>query len=212
MQFYYKALGTLTLATSLFFSTSLIAADSLTNNNVVRAKDGEIIRSIESGTCVRTKWEHGSDECALPAKMAEKQEQRQQFRGTLEAQERSVYFGFNQSTLTPEAMRALDGLSEKLRNASDISSTEIIGFADRIGYHRDNQALSMQRAQAVKNYLASRGYLKTRVAGVHGVGESQPATNCSDNMSRNQTINCLSPDRRVEVKVHYTDIQPVAQY
>lgn len=211
MQFNHKTFGVLTLATSLFCSTPLMAAaGELTNNDVVHSANGQVVRSIKFKTCVRTEWGHGSDECAPLAEVA-KQEPREQFRTTLEEQERSVYFEFNKSTLTPEAMRRLDSLSEKLRNAKDISSTEIVGFADRIGSNLNNQTLSMQRAQAVKDYLASRGYLKTRVAGVHGVGESQPTTDCAANMTRKKAIPCLSQDRRVEINVDYTQSTPIAQ-
>ncbi|MDB2415209.1 OmpA family protein [Rickettsiales bacterium] len=208
----YKIISIFTLVTSLLCSAQLNAAGALTDNDVVNSSDGHIIRSILSGECVRTKWPHGSDECASPAKMVEKQEPRRQFVTTLEEQERSVYFEFNKSTLTPEAMNSLDGLSKKLLNAKDISSTEILGFADRIGSVEDNQKLSMRRAQSVKNYLASRGYLKSRVAQVSGLGESQSTTSCAKSMSRKKAIICLSPDRRVEINVHYTETTPATKF
>lgn len=212
MQLHHKAFGALTLATSLLCSMPFMAAaESLTNNDVVHSSSGQVVRSIKFGTCVRTKWEHGSDECAPPVEVAEKQEPRKQYRTTLEEQERSVYFEFNKSTLTPEAMRKLDSLSEKLRNAKDISSTEIVGFADRIGSVSYNQTLSMQRAQAVKDYLAARGYLKTRLAGVHGVGETEPTTHCASDMARKNAITCLHDDRRVEINVNYTQSRPMTR-
>src|SRR5690606_4708796 len=120
---------------------------------------------------------------------------------TLESAEKTVYFDFDSSELTHEAQARLDSMAQALREAQDVRSADIVGYADRIGSTSYNTALSKQRAETVKAYLASRGYLNTRVAEVRGLGEAHPVSNCNREESRAKLINCLSPDRRVEVEI-----------
>jgi OOP family OmpA-OmpF porin len=211
MYLHYKSLSAITLVTSFLFTTPLLAAGLSTNNDVVVTKGGQIVRS-SMGTCVRTKWSHGSDVCAQPPiQTAQEPVIHARPRVTFSQEERTVYFEFNKSDLTTHTRNKLDALSEKLKYADNISSTEIVGFADRIGSIEDNQQLSMRRAHSVKDYLASRGYLETRVAAVRGYGEAQPISNCGTDMNRTKTISCLSPDRRVEIDVRYTETRPITR-
>ena len=75
-----------------------------------------------------------------------------------------------------------------------------------IGSENYNKKLSLRRAETVKIYLISKGIDPNHIF-TEGRGESNPVTGntCEENMKREALINCLSPDRRVEIKV--TSIQ-----
>ena len=78
-----------------------------------------------------------------------------------------------------------------------------VGHADRLGSDQYNQKLSEKRAEAVKAYLVGKGVEPNRVY-TEGKGEKQPVTGdkCgkSDKKTK-QLVECLQPDRRVEIEV-----------
>lgn len=114
-----------------------------------------------------------------------------------------VLFSFGKATLKTEGKLALDELYQKLlsENPTD-GNAIIIGYTDRIGSENANQRLSEKRAQSVADYLIFKGLPSSKVA-VEGRGSADSLTgdNCEVNSSRQELISCLSPDRRVEVKV-----------
>jgi len=110
-------------------------------------------------------------------------------------------FDFDKAVLRPEGRQQLDELAAKA-NQINLEVILATGHTDRIGSDSYNQSLSQRRAAAVKDYLVSRGLDAQRVY-TEGKGESQPVTGTScDNVSaRNALIDCLQPDRRVEIEV-----------
>jgi OOP family OmpA-OmpF porin len=77
-----------------------------------------------------------------------------------------------------------------------------VGHADRFGTDAYNQKLSEKRAEAVKAYLVSKGVEPNRVY-TEGKGKKQPITKadqCKGPKSK-KTVDCLQPDRRVEIEV-----------
>ena len=75
------------------------------------------------------------------------------------------------------------------------------GHTDRIGTDAYNQKLSERRADAVRDYLVSKGVPKAKIEAL-GLGEKQPVTGTSCNQkNQKELIACLQPDRRVEVEV-----------
>jgi OmpA-OmpF porin, OOP family len=112
-------------------------------------------------------------------------------------------FGFDKATVRPEGMTALDTFSNQL-NGATYQSITVEGHTDRMGSTEYNQALSNQRASSVKDYLVTSGKLDPAKISAVGMSEGSPVTqpgDCSDKLSRAQTITCLQPDRRVEVEV-----------
>jgi OOP family OmpA-OmpF porin len=79
-----------------------------------------------------------------------------------------------------------------------------IGHADRLGSDAYNQKLSVRRADAVKAYLASKGTAQNRVY-TEGKGKKQPVSGdkckAMGNNRSPKLIECLQPDRRVEIEV-----------
>jgi len=111
-------------------------------------------------------------------------------------------FDFDKAVLRPEGKAKLDDVSGKLK---DIKLEVIIavGHADRLGSDQYNQKLSEKRAEAVKAYLVGKGVEPNRVY-TEGKGEKQPVTGdkCGKSDKRTkQLVECLQPDRRVEIEV-----------
>lgn len=114
-----------------------------------------------------------------------------------------VLFTFNKSSLKPTGMQALDQLYSQLSSMDPKDgAVEVLGFTDRIGSDKYNQKLSERRAQSVVDYLISKGIPTDKIS-ARGMGESQPVTGntCNNVKRRNALIECLAPDRRVEIEV-----------
>ena len=85
-----------------------------------------------------------------------------------------VLFGPGSATLKPESKRELDKVAAQLKSARSIT---IEGYTDsdpiKRSHWKNNEALSKARADAVKEYLASKGVGKGRIVAV-GKGSSDP--------------------------------------
>ncbi|WP_337024461.1 MULTISPECIES: porin OmpA [unclassified Pantoea] len=114
-----------------------------------------------------------------------------------------VLFNFNKATLKPEGQQALDQLYSQLSSMDPKDgSVVVLGFTDRIGSEQYNQKLSEKRAQSVVDYLVSKGIPSNKIS-ARGMGKSNPVTGntCDSVKGRNALIDCLAPDRRVEIDV-----------
>ncbi|MCM2309539.1 MAG: OmpA family protein [Sulfuritalea sp.] len=110
-------------------------------------------------------------------------------------------FDFDKAVLRPEGKAKLDKLSGDIKGIK-LEVIIAVGHADRFGSDAYNQKLSEKRAEAVKAYLVSKGVEPNRVY-TEGKGEKQPITKadqCKGPKSK-KTIDCLQPDRRVEIEV-----------
>jgi len=67
---------------------------------------------------------------------------------------------------------------------------EISGHTDSVGSEEYNQALSLRRAQAVKNWLVQKGIAANRMKTV-GKGENEP-------VASNDTAEGRAKNRRIE--------------
>jgi OOP family OmpA-OmpF porin len=117
---------------------------------------------------------------------------------TLEAE---PWFDFDRSAVRSDGRSKLDELVNGLQEV-EYETILVVGHADRIGTESYNEALSMRRANAVKSYLAGRGIPLDRIR-TEGRGEFEPSTdpNACAGMRSRRLIDCLQPDRRVEVTV-----------
>jgi peptidoglycan-associated lipoprotein len=98
-----------------------------------------------------------------------------------------VLFAVDQSTLTPAATQTLDGQANWLMQYSNYTVT-IEGHADEQGTREYNLALGARRANAVRDYLVSRGVASNRID-IVTYGKERPLAICS-------TEECWSKNRR----------------
>jgi outer membrane protein OmpA-like peptidoglycan-associated protein len=111
----------------------------------------------------------------------------------------SALFDFDQAVLKPEGKAAID--SQVVGKLSQMQKLEVVlvtGHTDRLGSDAYNQGLSERRANAVRDYLISKGIPADKITAV-GMGEKQPVVQCAQK-NRKELIACLAPNRRVEVE------------
>ena len=102
--------------------------------------------------------------------------------------------------------RAADRLAEAAAEVGVLFCTLVLvtGHTDRIGSQAYNQKLSERRANAVRDYLVSKGVARDKIETL-GMGKTQPVPGVVCNQAypkeRKALIECLAPNRRVEVEV-----------
>ena len=111
-----------------------------------------------------------------------------------------VLFEFDKAVLKPEGKAAIDSqVVGKLAQVQTLEVVLVTGHTDRLGSEAYNQKLSTERADAVRNYLISKGVDRAKIQSI-GMGEKQPVVQC-DQKNMKALIDCLQPNRRVDVEV-----------
>lgn len=111
-------------------------------------------------------------------------------------------FDFDKATLRAEGKAKLDEVVAKA-GAIKLEVIIAVGHTDRLGSDAYNQKLSQRRAEAVKAYVVGKGIEANRVY-TEGKGETQPKTkpeDCPGAKKTKKLIDCLQPDRRVEIEL-----------
>ena len=121
---------------------------------------------------------------------------------SLEADTLFRFDKWSQADMLPQGRAKLDELASKLVDYQKRGDTRVVltGHTDHFGDDMYNMNLSMLRAQTVRQYLVSRGVEAGSMV-ASGAGESQPVVRCNTSSSRNEQIQCLQPNRRVDVEV-----------
>lgn len=109
-----------------------------------------------------------------------------------------LLFGFDSAVLGPEGRRALDRVAAQLQEDGRTSGIRILGYTDSLGDANYNLRLSQQRAEAVKDYLVTRGLSRSGIEAT-GLGEAGPVASCAGITSQTALRECLQSDRRVEI-------------
>ncbi len=102
-----------------------------------------------------------------------------------------VNFETGQSTLTQESETILNGVAESLI-ANDTIRVQVTGHTDNTGSRALNRRLSLARAEAVRQYLISKGVPEDRLT-ARGMGPDQP-------VASNRTAEGRAQNRRVELQ------------
>ncbi len=103
-----------------------------------------------------------------------------------------VNFETNKATLTPDSRYILEEAHKALVASPDVQ-VEISGHTDSVGSDEYNRALSLRRAQAVKDWLVQKGIAGNRLKTV-GKGETEP-------VASNDTAEGRAENRRIEFYV-----------
>jgi outer membrane protein OmpA-like peptidoglycan-associated protein len=118
----------------------------------------------------------------------------------------NVVFDADKSALRAAGRDTLDEFVANIHGL-DSESIVLIGYADRMGTHASNQALSQQRVDTVKAYLVGKGIASNRVQ-TGARGETRPSTfagECKD-ANNPKNVTCMQPDRHVFIEVSGTRI------
>jgi OOP family OmpA-OmpF porin len=114
-------------------------------------------------------------------------------------------FAFNKAEISEGGQEKLASFADRVLKLKSLEVVIAVGHADRIGSDSYNQALSEKRANAVKDFLVSKGVPANRVY-TEGKGKSQPVTGneCrnlgAENGKNKKLVDCLGADRRVELE------------
>jgi len=105
---------------------------------------------------------------------------------------RGVHFDFNKANIRPDSVPILEEAATTLKKNHDVDVV-VEGHTDSKGTEEYNDALSLRRAKAVREYLVQLGVPADRLT-VRGMGERNP-------VSSNDTEQGRAQNRRVELLV-----------
>lgn len=134
------------------------------------------------------------------ADLAKLAQVKQEPRGMVITLSGSVLFVSAKADLLPGALVKLNDIADALNKAGPASKMVVEGHTDSRGTAAYNQDLSQRRAQAVRDYLVTRGVASERIT-AQGFG---PTRSVADNASAEGRAN----NRRVEIVVQKSTPAP----
>ena len=108
-----------------------------------------------------------------------------------------ILFATNKSNLGAEAQKNLAKFADVLKTYDD-ADVAIYGHTDNTGKLEVNQRISKERADAVANFLKSKGVAESQIKEVKGFDYQQPVAD-------NSTAEGRAQNRRVEVFLFASD-------
>ena len=105
---------------------------------------------------------------------------------------KGIVFETGKWDIKPESERVLNEVLVSLRDDNPDVRVEIGGHTDNVGSDANNQTLSLNRANSVKQWLVNRGISSGRIE-TKGYGESQPT-------ATNETAEGRQENRRIEMR------------
>jgi OOP family OmpA-OmpF porin len=106
----------------------------------------------------------------------------------------SALFDYDKSVLKEEGKAALRAVDQSIKaKGANVVGVRVVGHTDSKGTDQYNMALSIRRAEAVRQYMISDGVAPSLIA-ASGEGESNP-------VASNATVDGRARNRRVEVSI-----------
>jgi OOP family OmpA-OmpF porin len=103
--------------------------------------------------------------------------------------------------LQPEGRQKIELLTQEIRrNFASVQSIAITGHTDRLGSAAYNEALSLERANTVRDLMVRAGVDETLIR-TTGMGKTRPVVDCPGSRKTPALVTCLQPNRRVELEV-----------
>jgi outer membrane protein OmpA-like peptidoglycan-associated protein len=118
---------------------------------------------------------------------------KEETRGVVITLSGSVLFASAKYDLLNTAMTKLDQVADALKAQDPDKRMVVEGHTDSTGSERTNQALSLNRASSVRDYLVSRGVASEKITAV-GMSSSKP-------IADNKTAENRANNRRVEIVI-----------
>jgi outer membrane protein OmpA-like peptidoglycan-associated protein len=146
--------------------------------------------ALAAEKAARVEAEHKA--AAAMASLAEIAKVKEESRGVVITLSGSVLFATGKSDLLPIAKDKLNQVAKALTDQG-FKAIEVQGYTDSVGSASDNEALSMRRAQSVRDYLVTRG-VPSEKATASGKGANNPVAD-------NKTADGRAENRRVEIVV-----------
>lgn len=113
-----------------------------------------------------------------------------------------VLFGYDSATLSSEGLKELDLAAQVVSGKMmQLERVVVVGHSDRIGSDSYNHPLSQRRAEAVRNYLISRG-IGSHLISAEGRGSMEPLVECRGSAITASLKQCLQPNRRVQIMIY----------
>jgi outer membrane protein OmpA-like peptidoglycan-associated protein len=110
-------------------------------------------------------------------------------------------FVFGSDKLVKGAEASLNTLAESIKGWTALQGVELVGHTDRLrtdGNEAKNVQLSQARAARIKQFLVGKGIAADKIV-ASGAGSGKPVKECSTKTSKAVQVQCLQPNRRVEI-------------
>lgn len=157
------------------------------------------------GNCIRTQWMNKTDPCvATPPEPEPKPVVKaapEMPKIGLSKEERTVYFDFDKAAVSETEQAKLDALVSLINKSNKIEDVRIVGYTDQFGSDSYNIKLSQKRVDAVIAYMAPkiRMGLTAENKEARGAGKAPAQEACKAIKKREERIECMREERRVEV-------------
>ncbi len=102
----------------------------------------------------------------------------------------TLYFQEGSTRLVPSSAPALESMLAEVARRGEGVEVQVTGHTDREGSDEDNDRLSLERAQQIRDALVAEGRLPAAITSVVGRGEREPAIETADGVEepRNRRV------------------------
>ena len=120
-------------------------------------------------------------------------------------------FESGNATLLPGSKEKIEGKIKQMLNGKlKVHKVRVIGHADiqQFSHSRQtNYGLALLRAESIKNLIEGTLHTANGQVVAESKGASEPKVQCSEKLPSPMMRECLSPNRRVEIRAEFTSSQ-----